>query len=243
MIKNDELPSHLMQTLYNMNLYKHHTDREIVAVLDQSAKLTYDAQRNLLKELRARSVAASTSDLEKHLEEKEEAIQNLNYLKDLGFHYEFDQNTGTIKVTRAKNAIVMDVVSIVIGALLFTLGLIYFWLLIQVFFGDNEFSLGGLFTYILVISAGMIGFKMLSGINRFLDYNNFLLTQSNDTLTIRKGGLDGEQEFLVTKLILEQEEEELVLSIGDIEIMRSTEDNLVHKKTLEALVHKLMTNR
>ena len=226
-----------------MNLYKNHTNREVVAVLEQSTKLTYDAQLNLLQELKARGLPVATNVLENHIQEKEEAIHSLAYLKDLGFKYEEEIGSKAVKVTRATKAKVMDVVSIVLGAILFLVGLVYFWMLMAIFFGDNEFTLSKLFTHCLMIAAGMIGFKMLSGIHRFLDYFSFSLVQSGTLVSVDKGGVKGTQKIPVSDLKIVPEEGDLVLYAGAIEIMRCTEDNLVHKRTLESLLQKMIENQ
>lgn len=227
-----------------MNLYKHHTEREIRAVLEHSDKLTYDAQINLLNTIGDRGIQASTETLELQISIKEKAINDLEHLEDLGFVFNQDSARGTISLNRTTRAKTMDIVSVVLGTVLFLGGLIHLWLLLAVFFGDNEFTLTKLFTYVLMISAGLIGLKMLSGINRFLDYRTFSLVQAGDTVTIEKGGLKGEQSINLDELILEEEEEgELVLSARNIEIMRAAEDNLVHKRTLESLLLKMTTNR
>lgn len=227
-----------------MNLYKHHTEREIRAVLEHSDKLTYDAQINLLNTIGDRGIQASTETLELQISIKEKAINDLEHLEDLGFVFNQDSARGTISLNRTTRAKTMDIVSVVLGTVLFLGGLIHLWLLLAVFFGDNEFTLTKLFTYVLMISAGLIGLKMLSGINRFLDYRTFSLVQAGDTVTIEKGGLKGEQSINLDELTLEEEEEgELVLSARNIEIMRAAEDNLVHKRTLESLLLKMTTNR
>lgn len=225
-----------------MNLYQHHTDREIKAVLVESAKLTYDARRNLLRELQARGLEVETQDLELQIAEQEAAINNLEYLKDLGFTYHQDAITHTITLKRRTMATVMDVVAVVLGFLLFAAGLVYFWLLMAMFFGNNEFTLTKLFTYTLVIVAGMIGFKMLGGIHRFLDYVSFVLEQNGASITLKKGGVQGIQKMEASSLNIDALEEELVLKAAEIEIMRCTADNLVHRQTLEALLQKMREN-
>lgn len=226
-----------------MNLYKHHTERELLAVLEQSPKLTYEAQLNLHKELQKRSLGVSTVDLEAHIHKKKEAITNFEHLEDLGFAIEEDASTGSIHLSRAMKAKLIDGAAILLGTLLFLAGVVHFWLLIAVFFGDNEFTLTKLFTYTLLITAGVIGFKMLGGVHRFLDYHSFSLVQSGSEVRIKKGGLEGEQVIPVEQLHLrEATEGELIFGAGDIEIMRAAQDNLVYKHTLEALLHKLRTN-
>lgn len=224
-----------------MNLYKKHTHRELSAVLNQSAKLTYDAQRNLLQELKTRAMGVSTAALEAQIREQEEAILNLAYLKDLGFVCREEGQVITVK--RTTWAIVMDVIAILMGLALFVVGLVFFWLMFSMFFGDNEFSLTKLFSYTLAITAGMIGFKMLGGIHRFLDYVSFTLVQSGSMITLDKGGISGTQHVPLDALTIEEQDGELILFAAKIEIMRCTEDNLVHKKTLEALRQKMMDNQ
>lgn len=227
-----------------MNLYKHHTERELVAVLEQSSKLTYEALLNLRKELQKRSLGTYRSDLEIQIRKKEDAISSFKHLEDLGFTIQEDSSTAVITLSRATKAKFIDGVAIVLGGILFLIGLIHFWLLLAVFFGNNEFTLTKLFTYTLLIAAGVIGFKMLSGLNRFLDYYKFSLRQSGSELFINKGGLEAEQVIPLEQLHLGEEGEgELVLKAGHIEIMRAAQDNLVYKHTLEALLQKLTTNR
>ncbi|WP_299149912.1 hypothetical protein [uncultured Dokdonia sp.] len=226
-----------------MNLYKNHTPREIVAVLEHSDKLTYEAKLNLLDTIRKQSIDISTEKLEEQIAQKEAAIANLENLDELGFHYEENTTTGEIVVKRTSKAKIMDIISIVLGVLLSLVGLIAFWLLVAIFTGDNEFGLDKLFTYVLMITAGLVGFKMLSGIERFLDFNSFLLTKSGDEVTIKKGGLPGAQTYLSSQLGIEEEEGELVFHINDIEFIRANQDNLVQRRTLETLLLKMTANR
>lgn len=227
-----------------MNLYKHQTKREILVVLAQKDKLTYEAQVNLLNELTKRFPQVSTDGLKALIKEKEESINNLEYLKDIGFSLEHDEHAGTIAIHRTSGAKILDIVSVVIGGVLTLAGLIGFWLLLAIFMGDNEFALSKLFLYVVLISGGLIGVKMLSGINRFMDYRTFELIQFKDTVTVRKGDVEGDQVFTVDQLKLEEEEEgELILSANDIEIMRSSHENLIQNLTLKALLHKMIMNQ
>jgi hypothetical protein len=227
-----------------MNLYKNHTHREILAVLEQSDKLTYEAKLNLLNEIDKRSIDAPTDELQSQINQKEVAINNLDYLKDIGFMYTMDENTGTITIRRASGAKLMDIAAVVVGVILSLVGLIHCWLLLAIFTGSNEFTLTKLFTYVFMISLGLIGFKMLGGINRFLDYNSFLFVQQRDTVTIKKGDIKDEQTFNTADLKLKEEgEDELILSAGEIEIMRTSPHNLVQKLTMEALLHNILRNQ
>ena len=225
-----------------MNFYTNHTDRELIAVLDQCEKLTYEAQLNLANELKGRNTAADTSTLEKHIHDTEQAISELAYLKDLGFQYKKDAATGHIEIKRTFYAELFDVVSVILGTVFFVIGLIYFWLLMAVFFGDNEFTMGKLVQYGLLILLGLIGFKMLSGIHRFLDYRKFSLVRTGETIQLNQNPKGKELQYALTDITSEVENDELILKVGEIEVIRGSASNLIQKKTIEVLVSKMKTN-
>ncbi|TVZ52137.1 hypothetical protein [Dokdonia sp. Hel_I_53] len=218
-----------------MNLYKNHTDRELITVLDNVNKLTYEAQLNLLREFNKRKITQDTSTLQLLISETETAIRNLDVLKDLGFKAQFDDDSLIVK--RDSSAQLMDIVAIVIGFMLALIGLIHFWLLIAMFFGDNEFTLTKLITYALMILAGGVGFKMLKGVHRFLDYRSFSLEQKRDSLEVHKGGDD--LKYVPQDASLETQDEELIFKLGDNEIIYASAYNLKQKMTLEELVRKI----
>ncbi|WP_405201385.1 hypothetical protein [Dokdonia sp. LLG6352-1] len=226
-----------------MNLYKNHTPREIVAVLEHSDKLTYEAKLNLLDTIRKQSIDVSTEKLEEQIAHKEAAIANLENLEELGFHYEENQATGEITLTRTAKAKIMDIISIVLGVSLLLMGLIAFWLLVAIFTGDNEFGLDKLFIYVLVITVGLVGFKMLSGVHRFLDFKGFVLKRSGNQVVINMGGLPETHSYDIHQLGIEEDEEELIFSLGDIELIKANQDNLVQRRTLETLLLKMTANR
>lgn len=226
-----------------MNLYTNHSDKELVTVLAQCEKLTYEAQLNLAKELNRRNTAVDRTNLTRHINDTEQAISEFAYLKDLGFKYTEDASSGSIEVKRTFFAEVFDIVSAVLGTLFFAIGLVYFWLLMAVFFGDNEFTMGKLVQYGLMILLGLIGFKMLSGINRFLDYRNFRLVRTGDTIQLNPNPKGKELQYALTDITSEVENDELILKVGEIEVIRGSVSNLIQKKTIEALVSKMKTNK
>ena len=65
-----------------MNLYKNHSNTELVAVLKDSNKLTYEAQLNLSKEIDIRNLKEDKQELLNQIHTIESAIVNLEYLKD-----------------------------------------------------------------------------------------------------------------------------------------------------------------
>ena len=131
----------------------------------------------------------------------------------------------------------------VLGTILSLVGLIYLWLLLAMFFGDNEFSLSKLVTYGLMIIVGGIGFKMLNGINRFLDNRNFNIVQLGEVVRLKNYQKKEEQIFSSSDVILVEEGgDELILKIGETEIIRADAENLLQKMTIEELARKMKTN-
>lgn len=220
-----------------MNLYKHHSGRELVAVLENTSKLTYEAQLNLLREVKKRGITVDTAVLQEEIAVKEVAIKNLDHLYDLGFEATFDPSGNKLELRRTGQAKLMDGTSTVIGFVLALLGLIGFWLLVAIFFGDNEFTLGKLIGYGFLIVAGGIGFKMLSGINRFLDYRNFSLVQVGNTITLTHQS--NTKTYGTAAVSLFENEEELVFMLDDEEVIHASAHNLKQKLTLQELVHKI----
>ena len=226
-----------------MNLYTNHSDRELVAVLAQCEKLTYEAQLNLSEELSRRNAAVDTSNLVRHISDTEQAISEFAYLKDLGFKYNEDASSGRIEIRRTFYAQLFDIVSVTLGTLFFAIGLVYFWLLMAVFFGDNEFTMSKLVRYGLMILLGLVGFKMLSGIHRFLDYRHFRLVRTGDTIELNHNPKAKERQYALTDITSEVESDELILKVGEIEVIRGSISNLIQKKTIEELVSKMKTNK
>ncbi|RMB62917.1 hypothetical protein EAX61_04910 [Dokdonia sinensis] len=220
-----------------MNLYKDHSGRELIVVLDNASKLTYEAQLNLLKEINKRGLVLDTKILEEEIAQKETAIKNFEYLYDLGFQVTVDSSSQGLTVLRTGHAKLMDVVSTLIGFVLSLLGLLGFWLLMAIFFGNNEFALGKLIGYGLLIVVGGIGFKMLSGINRFLDYQNFSLVQQGSSIVLKHQG--NTNTYTTADMSLQEVEEDLILMLGDEEIIYASAQNLKQKLTLQELVHKI----
>jgi hypothetical protein len=156
----------------------------------------------------------------------------------LGFAYTENATATGVEVRRTGWAMFMDIMAIIVGFALTAIALVHVWLFYHMFFGDNEFSLTKLFQYTLFVFLGTIGFKMLSGIDRFLDNMKFHLLQDGDVIKLQKG-LGSEQLFSVDDVHIITEDDENILQLGTVEIARATADNLVHAKTLEELVIKI----
>ena len=221
-----------------MNAYKSHTNRELVAVLTRSEKLTYSAKLNLHRELQKRQLDLDMDALIAQIQQHEVEIRQMKHLPELGFAYTENATATGVEVRRTGWAMFMDVMAIIVGFTLTAIALVHVWLFYHMFFGENEFSLTKLFQYTLLVFLGTIGFKMLSGIDRFLDNMKFHLLQDGDVIKLQKG-LGSEQLFSVDDVNIITEDDENILQLGTVEIARATADNLVHAKTLEELVIKI----
>ncbi|MFT5863171.1 MAG: hypothetical protein ACI828_001827 [Flavobacteriales bacterium] len=222
-----------------MNAYQSHTDRELAAVLVRSEKLTYTAKLNLRREFQKRHLDVEMETLLGGIQMHEVEIKQLKHLKDLGFTYQENSTATGIEIHRLGWAVFMDVMAIILGLVLTGIGLVYVWLFYHMFFGDNEFSLTKLFQYTLLVFMGTIGFKMLSGIDRFLDYLKFSLIQDGTTIRLQKGLGKAVQVFSLDDVHIIEEDEEYILHLGTVEITRVSADNLIHTMTLEEIVRKI----
>ncbi|MGK0385551.1 MAG: hypothetical protein ACI849_000153 [Patiriisocius sp.] len=225
-----------------MNFYKNHNHRELIAVIEKRDMLTHEALLKLRVALKKAGLEESLVVLNKTIEEKELQIFNLESLRDLGFTAVHDIDNRTLEIKRVFLAKVFDIVSFVLGLVLSFLGLVFMWLLLAMFAGYNEFSLGSLFIYILMISLGLIGFKMLSSISRFLAYHNFNFLQEGDRITLRKDGISGSRTFSSNQVHISEEEDDIILSIDAIELIRAGKGNVVHTLTIQELIHKIEAN-
>ena len=101
-------------------MYSDRTDSELMGILEQQAFLTFESQLNLRDELAQRAMVVDTTELDDSISQKLIEINNLDYLKDFGFKAE--ENQDGITVTRTKNATITDVLGIIMGVLVFLLG-------------------------------------------------------------------------------------------------------------------------
>jgi hypothetical protein len=222
-----------------MNAYQSHSDRELAAVLVHSDKLTYAAQLNLHSELQKRQLDVEMNELLGAMQMHELEINQLQYLKDLGFRYNENSTSTGVEIRRTGWAIFMDITAIVVGLVLTCIGLVHIWLFYHMFFGENAFTLGKLFQYTLLVFMGTIGFKMLSGIDRFLDYIKFSLVQDGTAIRLQKGVGSAVEVFSVDDVHIVEDEDEHILQLGTVEVLRASADNLVHTMTLKELVRKI----
>ncbi len=220
-------------------MYSDKTTKELREVLGQYQMLTFESQLILNQELTTRNLAVDRSDLESAIGDKLHQIKNLEYLKDFGFTAEFTED-GVI-VTRTTKAIIMDVLAIIIGLAVFFIGVYGIGSLVAMFVNGDDFNVFSLAINFAMASLVFNGFKFFNGIKRLIDYSGFRLSNTNGVITLKKRFDIKLEEIKATPsdLQLEEEEEEMVLRLGEELILNSNAENIVQRMTLEELTKVL----
>jgi hypothetical protein len=220
-------------------MYSDKTTKELREVLGQYQMLTFESQLILNQELTTRNLAVDRSDLESAIGDKLHQIKNLEYLKDFGFNAEFTDD-GVI-VTRTTKAIIMDVLAIIIGLAVFFIGVYGIGSLVAMFVNGDDFNVFSLAINFAMASLVFNGFKFFNGIKRLIDYSGFRLSNTNGVITLKKRFDLKLEEIKATPsdLQLEEEEDEMVLRLGEELILNSNAENIVQRMTLEELTKVL----
>lgn len=201
--------------------------------------LTFEWQLSLNEELNFRNLAVDKGDLERSIAAKMDEIENLYYLKDLGF--EAITDAGGLTVTRTLNAVLTDIAAIVFGALVFLLGVYGVGSLVSMFVNGEEINVFTLAVNFAMASLVLTGFKFFNGIKRLFDYAGFRLYNKDGSITLKKRFDLRLQEIneKASELVLENYEEQLVLKLGKYIVFSSNADNLVQRLTMEQLSNQL----
>ena len=220
-------------------MYSDRTDSELVDILGQESLLTFEAQLNLQQELKRRAIAADTASLDQSIFKKMQEIKNLDYLKDFGFKAERIANG--IVVTRTKKAIWTDVIGVILGLVVFLIGLNGIINLVFAFINGDELDVFTLAFKFAVASLVFIGFSFFSGLKRLFDYSGFELSNTQGLIILKKR-FDVKIEQIQAKasdLFLDTDEDNLQLKLGKEIIFTSNADSLVQTMTLEELAKEL----
>ncbi|WAC03024.1 hypothetical protein N7U66_05180 [Lacinutrix neustonica] len=222
-------------------MYKEKTDRELIELLAIHKKLTFQSQLNLKAELNHRNIQENITDLENTISEKISEIENLDYLKNLGF--KADKFGNSIKVTRTDKAVLVDIVAIVLGTIFCLIGFFGILGLIGSFSSEGEFSIFSLITEIGMIAIGILGVKFLSGIKRLIDYAGFELLNNNGTITLKKRFDTKLVEIQKNESLLELKEQSelMTLKLENDDILSANTNNIIQKMTISELTKRLKT--
>jgi len=220
-------------------MYSDRSVKELLELLEQYRILTFESQLSLNAELESRGLVVDKSELELAIDLKLSRIHKLEYLKDLGFQAAVDN--GSVTVTRTANAVVEDVLAVILGALVFSLGVYGVGSLVSLFVNGEEINVFSLAVNFAMASLVLVGFKFFNGIKRLFDFSGFRLSNQEGNITLKKR-FDLRLEEIKEKaseLFLETEEEELVLKLGKHTVFNSNADNLIQRLTIEQLTSLL----
>ena len=220
-------------------MYSNRTNIELIEILGQHSLLTFESQLNLRDELKKREMAADTTGLEASIAQKLAEIRNFDYLKDFGFKAE-RSNDGLI-VTRTNKAVMTDVFAIIMGLIVFLVGIYGCINLVMTFINGDELDVFTLAFKFAMAALVFIGISFFSGLKRLFDYAGFKLTNLQGMITLKKR-FDVRLEEVkanTTDLFLETDEDTLFLKLGNQTIFTSNADNLIQTLTLQELTKEL----
>lgn len=223
-------------------MYKDKTDKELLEVLEQYSQLTFESQLILKDEISTRGLIADTSELDAAIEDKISRIKNFEFLKDFGFKAETTDNK--FLVTRTQSATLTDVFAVILGLIIFFLGVNGVVNLVMTFVNGDEIDVFTLAVKFAMAGLVFVGIKFFSGLKRLFDYSGFQLARTDGDITLKKR-FDIKLEEIKAKasdLLLEREEDELELKLGNQVIFGSNAENLVQRMTLEELTKRLKGN-
>lgn len=222
-----------------MDMYIKRTNSELIEILYQQSLLTFESQLSLREEIKKRDIQVDLSPLETSISNKLTQIKNLEYLKDFGF--KADKNSDGITVTRTNKALFTDVIAIVLGVIVFLIGIYGCINLVFTFINGDELDVFTLAYKFAIAGCIFIGIGFFSGLKRVFDYSGFELTNFNGLITLKKR-FDLKLEEIkanASELFIETDEETLYLKLGNQTIFTSNADNLVQTLTLKELAKKL----
>lgn len=222
-----------------MNMYNKITNSELIEIFYQQSLLTFESQLSLREEIQKRDIQVDLSPLETSISNKLTQIKNLEYLKDFGFMAE--KSADGFTVTRTKKAMVTDVTAIILGVVVFLIGVYGCINLVFTFINGDELDVFTLAYKFAIAGCIFIGIKLFSGLKRAFDYTGFVLSNSNGLITLKKR-FDVKLEEIkanASELFIETHEDTLFLKLGNQTILTSNADNIVQTLTLKELTKKL----
>lgn len=223
-------------------MYKDKTEKELLEVLEQYSQLTFESQLILKDEINKRGLIADTSELDAAINDKIARIKNFEFLKDFGFKAETTDNK--FLVTRTQSATLTDVFAVILGLIIFFLGVNGVVNLVMTFVNGEEIDVFTLAVKFAMAGLVFVGIKFFSGLKRLFDYSGFELSRTDGDITLKKR-FDIKLEEIRAKasdLFLDREEDELELKLGNQVIFSSNAESLVQRMTLEELTKRLKGN-
>ncbi|UOB17859.1 hypothetical protein [Abyssalbus ytuae] len=224
-----------------MSLYQHTEQSHLEELFEKSPKLTYTAKIELKNELEKRKII-EVEPLVSLINYETDEIKSLKFLEDIGFTIK--KNDDGIIITRTKYAITLDIIAVILGLILVVAGIFNLVSAFASFFSDSNFNMSGFLINILFVVIGGYGFKMLSGINRLLEFSGFKLIAVQDIITLQKR-FDLKLQTVErskTDLKLVSNSTGLMLELDDIEVFSANPESPVQTLTMKALYNHLKSS-
>lgn len=228
-----------------MNTFKQNLEEksnsELVKMLDNCHQLTINSKKNLYSFLKSKSDFENDklNVLEAELAKHESDLDNLKYLRNLGFAIEEENNS--IKVRRSKTAKTYDIVGIIVGAFL----LINLLTFIQIVKVINENG-GDIITYVnagILLILGVLGFILFyKSFNRYMEFIGFVVIKNSSGLIVKKQGIDNIESILSSNQLMFRQDENmacLYLNDDDSKPIIVSKTNPIFHETLKVLHRKL----
>lgn len=220
-------------------MYSEKSNKELLELLEQAQMLTFESQLNLNEELNIRKIPVDKSVLEDIITEKLASIKNLDYLKDFGFEASFEEDG--VVVTRTVRAILLDVLAVIVGLLVFFVGVYGIASLVSIVVNGEEINVFSLAIDFAMASLILTGFKFFGGLKRLLDFSGFQLSNNKGLVTLKKRIDLKLEEIQKTSadIGLESDGDVMSLKLGEYTIFTSNAENLTQRMTIKELVKKL----
>ncbi|WP_430429477.1 hypothetical protein [Maribacter litoralis] len=220
-------------------MYSDRTNSELIEIMNQHSLLTFEAQLSLQDELQKRAVVVDMSDLNTTIANKRVQIKNLDYLKDFGF--QANRTADELTVTRTQKALFTDILAVIVGLLVFLLGIYGCINLVYTFINGDELDVFTLAYKFAMAGLLFIGFSFFSGLQRLFDFYGFELRKSNSSVTLKKRFDVKLEEIKIdpADVHLEEDEDILALKLGRETIFTSNSGNLIQTLTLQDLAKEL----
>jgi len=219
-------------------MYSEKSDKELLGTLEGYSLLTFESQLLLKQELVKRNLIQNISGLNQAISDKLTGIKNLEYLKDYGLIAHKDNG---LVVKRTTKALLTDVLAVILGLVVFFIGIYGIVNLLMTFINAEELDVFTLAVKFGVAAMVIIGLSFLNGLKRLFDFSGFELSNKGNEISLRKR-FDVKLEEVKANpeaLKLTEEDDLMQLKLGDEVILTSTTQNLVQKMTLEELAKQL----
>ncbi|MFS4418190.1 hypothetical protein [Maribacter sp. 2307ULW6-5] len=221
-------------------MYSEKTDKELLEIMGHYHTLTFEAMTRLHGEMEQRKMVVDKTPLTAAITERKQRIENLELLPAMGF-FATEDAAGALVVKRTLKAQVWDVLAVLVGLVVFLAGVYGCASLFSMFANGDEVNVFSLAVNLGMASLVYLGFTMLQGLKRLVDFMGFKMVAQAGTVSLSKR-FDMKLENVAKPseaVGLEYQEETVALYLGDLPVFSANAGNTLQKLTMEALAARL----